>query len=165
MDKNRGIGKNGELLYNCKEDMQHFVELTKERGIVLMGRKTFESIGKVEGLKGRKNWIITSNPDKYRTIYPSENLTFFSSRDDVLSYIKDSDDHEISHKICIIGGATIYEQFLDYAEELSITRFNAVKDADAYFPSLQRRRYWRPISRKHINSDPEADIIYYTRLY
>ena len=71
VDKNWGIGYKGDLLFKFSQDMNRFVEVTKRYGTIVMGRKTFESFNKPEGLPGRVNWVLTKDPISFNfcTIY------------------------------------------------------------------------------------------------
>lgn len=134
MDRNGAIGRNGALPWHCPADFAHFKRLTMG-GIVVMGRKTYESIGKP--LEGRENWVLTSGK--------IEGVRCFSSVDEVVQAAQ-------GRSVWIIGGAAVYSAFLPMVEEMWITRIDRmVTDADTYFPDFdgfkkvweQMGEWWR----------------------
>ncbi|MEK9184801.1 MAG: dihydrofolate reductase [Patescibacteria group bacterium] len=121
VDKNFLIGKNNALPWpKIPADMKHFRELTLGKTIV-MGRKTFESIG--SPLKDRKNIVLSHNSDFY-----APNLTIYRKVEDVLKHIPQQGE------LCIIGGAQIYKEFLPFVETIYLTMINEKFSGDIYFP-------------------------------
>ena len=102
--KNNELGKNNDLVWRLKGDMKFFRETTMGHPIV-MGRKTFESLPKV--LPGRKNIVISSNE-----ILNDEIERYKSIKEFLLKY------KEFNEDVFIIGGASIYKQFIDLASKL-----------------------------------------------
>jgi dihydrofolate reductase/thymidylate synthase len=124
--KNFGIGTNGKIPWNIPEDLKYFKELT-ENNIVVMGRKTYDSIPeKNKPLKNRLNIIVTSNPTKYTS---NENVIFvlMEELDTILDQFKDK-------KIYIIGGNTLYQKYLGKAEKIYSTQIDKEFICDTYFP-------------------------------
>ncbi|MGL4948454.1 MAG: dihydrofolate reductase [Mycoplasma sp.] len=117
MDNENGIGKDNKLPWNIKAEMQHFKNTTSGHTIV-MGRKTFESIGRV--LPNRKN-IIFSNQN-----LSIEGATVTNSIEDVLKLSKNED-------VYIIGGQQIYDLFINYCDELIVSRLNDSFECDTFF--------------------------------
>ncbi len=105
-DINHGIGINNKMPWNIKEEMRHFISSTKGHTVV-MGRKTYESIGKP--LPNRTNIVLTNNKD-----LKIDNVQICHDFNEILKKAKSSD-------IFIIGGASIYRQFLPYADQLIIS--------------------------------------------
>ena len=121
--KNNELGKNNDLIWKFKEDMKFFKETTMGHPVV-MGRKTFESLPKV--LPGRKNIVISTNQIQNKEIELYKSIKEF-----LLNYNNFNDD------VFVIGGATIYEQFIDLATKMYLTEINLEeKDADVYFPKF-----------------------------
>lgn len=120
-DNNNGIGFNNELLYHIKEDMKYFKELTTGN-TVLMGRKTYESIGKP--LPNRENIIITSDTNKYKN--QDISICRDISQGLVFALLLNKD-------LFIIGGDSIYKQYLPLTDKLYITQIDSVKKADTFF--------------------------------
>jgi dihydrofolate reductase len=133
--KNNVIGKNGKIPWSLPADMKHFVELTRGKSVI-MGRKTFESIGKP--LPHRKNIIISSN-------FHAEGCTVVSSIEDAL---KASDSEEVM----IIGGASIYEQFLPLSDKMYITFVDYNGPGDTFFPKIDPA-IWKEVYREFNKKD------------
>lgn len=120
---NRALGKDNKLIYQIPEDLERFKKLTTGH-VVLMGRKTFESIGRA--LPNRMNIVVTSHPEELqgKGIFPVLNLreAFYLAED------------KEKNEIFVIGGANIYEQTIGRANKLYLTVVEGNPDADAYFP-------------------------------
>lgn len=132
MAKNRVIGINNTLPWHLPADLRHFKTLTMGHHI-LMGRKTYESIGKP--LPGRMSVVITRNID-----YNAEGVMVAHTLDAAI--VKCSDDSEIF----IIGGAEIYAQALNLADKLYITEIQKNVIGDAEFPDFNLSE-WQEASR------------------
>ncbi len=124
--ENREIGKNNKLLWHIPEDFKRFKEMTSGYPVI-MGRKTFESIGKP--LPNRTNIIITRDKN-----YKSENCLITYSLEEAIQLAKTKDDKEIF----IIGGGQIYEQAIGIADKLYLTVVKGGFDADTFFPVYSR---------------------------
>ncbi len=123
----RAIGKDGSLPWRLPPDMQRFKRLTMGHPVI-MGRKTFESIGKP--LPGRDNIIITRNLD-----YQAPGATVLGSVEEALQKAKNIDRDEVF----VIGGGEIYALALPYADKLYLTLVDKeVPGADAFFPEYER---------------------------
>ena len=132
VDNNWGIGLNNKLLFRCKEDMEHFKELTKGK-IVVMGRQTMLSLPNIEPLPDRKNLVLTTRLTYWRgfRVYP----TF----DSIVTELR---AHNLND-VMIIGGSSIYELFLPYVNNVYVTRFNHTMRADRFFPNLDKSNDWK----------------------
>ena len=128
-DENNGIGKNNQLLCHLPADLKYFKNLTTHHAI-LMGRKTFESIGKP--LPNRTNIIIS------RSDLNIEGTYCFKSIDEGISFAKSQNETELF----IIGGDSIYQQSMDILDTVYLTRIHHSFEADAFFPALQEE-YWQ----------------------
>jgi dihydrofolate reductase len=127
IDLDNGIGKNNDLLFSIKKDMQHFTEKTLGN-TVIMGSNTYESIPKkFRPLKDRQNIILHRNKNPY----PDENVLVAHSIDEAISLA------DKNKEIWVIGGASIYKQMIPLAKELEITQIFARKDADTFFPEFK----------------------------
>lgn len=127
VDRNFAIGKRGSLLFKIPEDLKLFKRLTTGH-IVLMGRKTFESLG-CKPLPDRVN-IVISKTKKYE----NNGVIIFESLTMAVEYSKlnypDKD-------LYIIGGGRVYEESLKYADEVILTRYDrSYEDVDTYFPAV-----------------------------
>lgn len=126
MGQNREIGRNNDLLLHLPEDLKWFKNKTKGH-IVIMGSKTYESLPNGP-LPYRDNIVITrkglTHPD----------LTVVSSIEEALKTAKNRQEGK---EIFIIGGSSIYEQFMEHAQRLYITHiFESFPDCDKYFPVI-----------------------------
>ena len=131
-DKNWAIGKNGKLLVSIPEDQRLFQEETIGK-VIVMGRKTMESLPGGQPLYGRTNIVLTRNLD-----YRKKGAKVVHSVDEALELLKDvpTDD------IFIIGGAEIYEQFLPYCDTAHVTWIDYAYEADTYFVNLEKDPGW-----------------------
>ncbi|MGV8933763.1 MAG: dihydrofolate reductase [Gallionellaceae bacterium] len=142
MASNRTIGINNTLPWRCPEDLKHFKSLTMGHHMI-MGRKTFDSIGKV--LPGRTTVVVTRN-----TKLRIEGCLIAHSLQQAIDIC--AGDREVF----IVGGAELYIQALPLADTLYITEIQQEVQGDAYFPAL-RNGQWQEISRdKHSQLQPQA---------
>ncbi len=132
------IGVHNQLPWHLPADLKHFKELTLGKPIV-MGRKTFESIGKA--LPGRENIVLTQDKN-----FSAANIQVMNTLEDVL--MLDSPNTEL----IIIGGANIYKQFLPYTNKLYFTIVHADIEGDAYFPEWKQNE-WDEIYREEHPAD------------
>ena len=145
--KNNAIGKDGKMPWHLSNDMKHFKNVTWGMPIV-MGRKTFESLGKA--LPGRKN-IVISRQENWKT----EGTTVVKNIDEALDSAIITDAKEIM----VIGGGEIYKLLFSNAKRIYLTRVDAEPDADTYFPSIDVRE-WELISQKDHEADEKNDYNY-----
>lgn len=132
VSENDAIGKDNKLLFHLKEDMQNFKRLTTNN-VVVMGRKTYESIGKP--LKDRINIVISRSDNK-----GEGNLIWVHSLEEAIKKAK-----EYEKDIYIIGGGSIYKEALekDIVDKIYLTRIKKrVNDADTFFPRLDYYDKW-----------------------
>jgi len=145
MAENRVIGKNNDLVWHLPDDLKHFKELTKGHHII-MGRKTFESMGKP--LPHRTNIVVTSKED-----YKAEGcIVVHNLRDAIQKAENDSQPF-------IIGGGKIYKQALEYGDTMELTEIDAEVDGDTYFPEFDRK-FWKEVSREHHPKDDKHDYAF-----
>jgi dihydrofolate reductase len=146
-----GIGKKNDLLWHLPEDMRRFKKLTYGN-TVIMGRKTWESLPR-RPLPGRKNIVITDIPDE-----KFEGAVSAYSVEDAISKC------EKSEGIFIIGGGSIYRQFMDIAHRLYITHVHRKADADIFFPEIDQN-IWGVIEKEEFKPDNEEGIPYTYVIY
>ncbi len=118
------IGEGNKLLWHLPDDLKNFKRITMGHYII-MGRKTWDSIGKP--LPGRTNVVITRNSE-----LTLENVLIFHSLDEIIGYAKKTKQEEIF----IIGGEQIYRLAFPLADKLYITRVYGSFKGDAYFPEI-----------------------------
>lgn len=140
---NNAIGRNNELLWHLPIDLKFFKNTTWALPVI-MGRKTFESVGS-KPLTGRTN-IIISRQEGLTSQY--ENVWFAKSLDDAMELAKKLDTKEIM----IAGGAQIYEQALPIANRIYLTRVHVNLEADAFFPSFSADE-WNLTSSKDFEAN------------
>lgn len=128
---NNAIGKDNCLLWHIPEDLKRFKALTMGHPII-MGRKTFESIGRP--LPGRRNIVISRN-------FRFDGVEIAPSLDDALMMCRDEEE------IFITGGGQIYRQSMDIADKLYVTDVDQNPDADTYFPEIDYSK-WEETSRE-----------------
>ncbi len=144
MGKNQEIGEKNRLLWDLPRDMKHFRERTAGKTVV-MGRKTFESIG--FALPKRRNIVLTRNND-----FSAKGIEAFHSLEKVLDLAD-----EKKEEIMVIGGSAIYELFLPYAHRLSLTFVDKeFPNADSYFPKFEKNDF--SIKEKNIWKKDEKNI-------
>ncbi|MBN2863871.1 MAG: dihydrofolate reductase [Bacteroidales bacterium] len=146
-----GIGRSNELLWSISEDLRRFKRLTLGK-TVIMGKKTWESLPK-RPLPGRKNIVLTDRPGEC-----FDCAITATSVSDALS--KCSDDEEVF----IIGGGSIYCQFMPLADRLYITHVHKKAAADVYFPKISRR-VWKIIQKEECKTDDRYGILYTYVIY
>src|SRR3989338_6602665 len=138
--KNNEIGKKNGLLWNLPADMKHFRETTSGH-TVIMGQKTFESIGRP--LPNRRNIVLTQ--DKNLKIAGVEIVYSPEEVENLLD--KDTENF-------VIGGGMIYKLFIDKADRLYITHVDAsFPDADTFFPEIDKNKWEKIKSEKHLKDD------------
>ena len=125
-DRNWGIGKNGHLLCHLPGDLEYFKEMTLGKTVV-MGQVTLESLPGGHGLPGRRNIVMSLEDD-----YQAENAEVVHSRAELDEVLKDTPTDDVF----IIGGASIYEQFLLFCNNVYVTKIDAEFEADIFFRNL-----------------------------
>ena len=153
--KNNIIGKNNELVWHLPEDLKHFKNLTTGHTII-MGRKTFESLGKV--LPNRKHVIFSQNPD-------------FKVKDEnvevVHSLLQIQDLIEGEEEAFVIGGAMIYNFLMPYVKKMYVTQINEEFDGDAFFPKIYEKVWKKTSEEKGIKNEEnklDYEFITYERI-
>ncbi|MBQ2061656.1 MAG: dihydrofolate reductase [Oscillospiraceae bacterium] len=134
--ENWGIGRDGRLLFPLKADLRRFKELTMGHAVV-MGRKTLESLPGKKGLPGRRNLVLTRDPDFAATgveiVHTPLQAVFATGAED----------------FCI-GGESVYRLFLPVCDRVFVTKVLAAAEADAFFPDLDEDSAWRIESESEI---------------
>ena len=152
MAENRAIGINNDLPWKLPDDLKRFKELTTGH-VVIMGRKTFESLPN-GALPNRKNVVITSNPDiSYKDCEIFNDLSAAINK------------YENEEEVFIIGGANIYEQAMAFADKLYVTLVHhTFDDADVFFPEIDMQK-WSLFNNIDYNSDEKHMYSYTFQTY
>ncbi|MBQ2500379.1 MAG: dihydrofolate reductase [Clostridia bacterium] len=127
--KDWGLGKDNDLLFHIPEDMKYFRKMTKGSTVV-MGRKTLESFPKGEPLPNRTNVVLTRSRD-----YEKEGVT-------VVHNFEELEALNLEEPVFVIGGASVYRNLLSKCRRAYITKIDAVKPADTFFPDLDENPDW-----------------------
>lgn len=133
VDKNWGIGYRNKLLVSIPEDMKFFRSETGGK-VVVMGRKTLESFPNGLPLKNRTNIVLTKNPD-----YRVKGAVICHSVEEILEELKKYPTEDVY----VIGGDSIYKQFLPYCNVAHVTRIDHAYEADAFFPDIEKMPEWK----------------------
>ena len=144
---NNELGKDNDLIWHLPADLRRFKKVTSGHTIV-MGRKTFESIGKP--LPNRRSILITRN-----TSYHKDGCEIVHSLEDAIKLIQDQ-EHAL-----IIGGAQIYKEAIDkkLVDQLDITKVHQNFDADVFFPTLDSTS-WKEVSEETFLPDEKNQYTY-----
>ena len=132
VDRNWAIGKDGRLLAHISRDLKHFAQMTTGH-VIVMGRKTLESFPGGKPLPNRVNIVLTSQED-----YDGKGALVArgtAELDRILSSYE-------SEEIYIVGGESLYRMMLPRCDRAVITKIDAVFDADAWMPNLDREPDW-----------------------
>ena len=144
--ENGAIGRKNSLLWHISEDLKYFKKVTLGHPVI-MGRKTFESIGRP--LPGRKNIVVSKSA--------SFNNPAVEKAEDLDGLLK-SLRRKRKEEYFVIGGASIYASAMQYAHRLYITRiYSKAEDADAFFPEIDEKT-WTVLEKSSVLHDEENNI-------
>lgn len=152
MDKNGLIGKDNDLPWRLPNDLKYFKQLTTNH-IILMGRKTYESIGRP--LPNRTNVVLTRNES-----FHSEGCQVVHSVEEVQQLFNE----ESKQEIFVIGGSDIFKLLLPYTDRLYITKIDEIFEGDTYFPEINYDN-WNLVSREQGEKDENNPYDYYFCIY
>nr|WP_211183607.1 type 3 dihydrofolate reductase [Pseudoalteromonas arctica] len=144
MAKNRVIGQSNKMPWHLPADLQHFKAVTMNKPVI-MGRKTFESIGRP--LPGRRNIVISRNTD-----YTAAGVDVVISPEDAISLVCESDE------VMVIGGGNVYQQFLKSADRLYLTFIDLDVAGDTQFPDYEQSANWQVV--EELSNQPDDKNIY-----
>ena len=149
--KNRELGYKNNLIWRLKEDMMHFKNTTINHH-VLMGENTYISLEKP--LPNRINMVLSNSGKKY-----PDDVLVFNSIEEFNNKRKD-----IKDDIYIIGGASIYKEFIDKCDILLLTNINdTTKFCDVYFPEFNKENYTLEVIKESKDSNPSFSIVKYIK--
>lgn len=139
MANNRVIGQDNQMPWHLPADLQHFKRVTLHKPVV-MGRKTFESIGRP--LPGRRNVVITRNAN-----YQAQGIEVVNSPDAALALLSEVQE------VMIIGGGHIYEQCLPLCDRLYLTFIDLEVVGDTCFPDYTKSAHWQVTEEQLCDAD------------
>ncbi len=140
--RNGAIGKDNALLWRLPEDLQFFKRTTLGCPVI-MGRKTYDSIGRP--LPGRRNIVVTRNP-----LWQAAGVDAVTSLDTALALVADAP------KVFVIGGAQLYAQALPLAHELVLTEVDADYAGDTFFPEWPKDAFTEVSREAHHAAPPQG---------
>jgi dihydrofolate reductase len=147
MAENRVIGNHNQLPWHLPADLKHFKDITTGSPI-LMGRKTYESIGRP--LPNRTNIVMTSD-----NTFKAPGCIIVTGIEDAMMYAENNNVRELF----IIGGATIYQQFLPKTDRIYLTIIHHAFEGDTYFPEIDLLK-WTETSAETYTSDANNPYAY-----
>jgi dihydrofolate reductase len=150
---NNCIGKQNKLPWHLKSDLQFFKKQTTNHCII-MGRNTFESIGKP--LPNRVNIVLSSNPD-----FKADGIVVRNSIADAIAYCK----QWMMQEVFIIGGAKVYEQSMEIANKIYLTRVETeIADGDAFIAPINEKK-WTLQKAVLVDKDQDNDYSHIFETY
>lgn len=144
MDRNRLIGRDGDLPWRLPNDLKHFKQLTIGK-TVLMGRKTWVSLGRP--LPERENWVLTRD-----AAFSAPGARVFHALDAALAA-------HAGGELMVIGGADLYRQTLARASRIHLTRVDAAVEGDTHFPAIDPAQ-WREVRCEAHDADERHAYAY-----
>lgn len=149
--RNHAIGKDNQLLWHISADLQRFKKITSGHQVI-MGKLTYLSLP-VRPLPNRKNIVITDNPDE-----SFEGCITVNSISEALEYCHENEES------FIIGGGSVYRQFMPYATKLYLTLVDKDFEADTFFPEIDYSQ-WQLIEKEDHFPDNKNDFAYSFLIY
>jgi len=147
LDEKNGIGKNNRIPWHIRKDLVRLRDMTKDH-LVILGRTSYESMAGYYDKSGRpmpaKEYVVVTSDKNFKSV---RNNTFAAtSVQEVLNKIKDSREKEVF----VIGGETIFKQFMEFADRLYLTIVHGTFDCDTFFPDYSD-------FKKVISSEEDSD--------
>ena len=153
VSKNHVIGNQGKLPWHIPEDLKYFFSKTKGK-ILIMGRKTFESLGKA--LPNRLNIVLTSQKN-----FSAKEALVFSNWDQAFNYASQASLLEkYGREIFIGGGGEIYKQTLPLMDKLYVTRIHKNYKGDAFYPKIPESQFELISEKSYQKPEPFSFLVY-----
>lgn len=147
--KNNVIGNDNQLIWRLSDDLKRFKRLTTGHHI-LMGRKTYESMGRA--LPNRTNVVVTRSKN-----YQPEGIEVFNDIDAAIEFAKSNNEEELF----IIGGGEIYKKLLPIADKIYLTKVHASPEGDTFFPDLDESNWEVEAEEAHLaNEKNEHNFVF-----
>lgn len=151
-DRNRVIGLNNQLPWRLPADLAHVKKTTMGK-VLIMGRKTFDSIGRP--LSGRVNVVLTNDPS-----WSHEGVEVFHTKEEIMEFAEQTD------KECVIfGGQALFEMFMPYVMKVYLTFIDEEFEGDTYFPPVNFQEGWEQVSSVKGPKDEKNPYDYYFQEY
>ena len=156
LSNNNVIGVDNDLPWNLKTDLNHFKEYTTNK-IIVMGRKTYESIGRP--LPNRVNYIVSN------TIKDLDGASIFKSTEEALESAKEVCDKDDNYdEIVIIGGGYLFRDTLSISNKLVLTNVDCDIEGDVFYPEINLDE-WKEIKSENFKKDSDNDYDFVVRTY
>ena len=156
LSNNNVIGVDNNLPWNLKTDLAHFKDYTTNK-IIVMGRKTFESIGRP--LPNRKNLIVSNTLNEINGAY------IYKSTEEAIKNAKEMCiNNEIYNEIVIIGGGYLFRDTLKITNKLVLSEVDCEIDGDVFYPKINLEE-WNEVSSKNFTKDSDNDFNFVVKVY
>ena len=156
LSNNNVIGVDNNLPWNLKTDLAHFKDYTTNK-IIVMGRKTFESIGRP--LPNRKNLIVSNTLNEINGAY------IYKSTEEAIKNAKEMCiNSEIYNEIVIIGGGYLFRDTLKITNKLVLSEVDCEIDGDVFYPKINLEK-WNEVSSKKFTKDSDNDYDFVVKVY
>ena len=156
LSNNNVIGVDNNLPWNLKTDLAHFKDYTTNK-IIVMGRKTFESIGRP--LPNRKNLIVSNTLNEINGAY------IYRSTEEAIKNAKEMCiNNEIYNEIVIIGGGYLFRDTLKITNKLVLSEVDCEIDGDVFYPKINLEE-WNEVSSKKFIKDSDNDFNFVVKVY
>ena len=156
LSNNNVIGVDNNLPWNLKTDLAHFKDYTTNK-IIVMGRKTFESIGRP--LPNRKNLIVSNTLNEINGAY------IYRSTEEAIKNAKEMCiNSEIYNEIVIIGGGYLFRDTLKITNKLVLSEVDCEIDGDVFYPKINLEK-WNEVSSKKFTKDSDNDYDFVVKVY
>ena len=156
LSNNNVIGVDNNLPWNLKTDLAHFKDYTTNK-IIVMGRKTFESIGRP--LPNRKNLIVSNTLNEINGAY------IYKSTEEAIKNAKEMCiNNEIYNEVVIIGGGYLFRDTLKITNKLVLSEVDCEIDGDVFYPKINLEE-WNEVSSKKFIKDSDNDFNFVVKVY
>jgi dihydrofolate reductase len=156
MAKNRTIGNSNKLIWHLPEDLEFFKTTTKNK-VMIMGRKTFDSLPKV--LPNRFHIVISRSAPAQA----QERVQFVTSVDESITKAQQLIKSGWPDEVCVIGGAEIYKLFVPLANKIILTEINKDYEGDTYFPEFDKSKFREEVLKRSFDGKIGMDFKVYHR--
>lgn len=149
VSRDLGLGKDNDLLWRFKDDMQFFRQTTLSSAAI-MGAKTFQSLGRP--LPKRTNVVLSRHPGK------DTGVIWCRNKEELDQLIRETSGNKF-----VIGGASLYTMYLSEAEKIYLTEVDTIKPADVYFPKFNHSEFDRKVLKTGETDGIKYEIVEYSR--